>query len=373
MIMYDTPSYERYKRQLLLKGFGETGQEKLSQAKVLVIGAGGLGCPVMLYLAAAGVGTIAVMDDDTVELNNLHRQPIYNMDDIGKLKAERAVTFLKKLNPDILVHPFTQRLTPVIALDILSPFDIIIDCTDNFSSRYLINDACVILNKPLVYGAVSQYEGQVSVFNVQREDNESVNYRDLFPEPPLDGEVLSCAEAGVLGVVPGIIGSMQASETIKLITGIGQPLVNRLFVYNALNNQGYEFIIQKRTGSSSSIPENHEAFRQTDYDTLCEKANQQFEISAEEFGTWIKSGGARVIDVREYGEEPAVPEFIHERIPLSQLSDKIKIIGEEPILFFCQSGIRSTQAVQWMINKYGKGKKVYSLKGGIISFKNHLV
>jgi len=371
--MYDTPSYERYSRQLILKGFGEAGQEKLSRAKVLVIGAGGLGCPVMLYLAAAGVGTIAVMDDDTVELNNLHRQPIYNMDDIGKLKTERAVTFLNKLNPDIHVHPFSQRLTPLIALEILNEFDIIIDCTDNFSSRYLINDASVILNKPLVYGAVSQYEGQLSVFNVQQKDIESVNYRDLFPEPPFDREVLSCAEAGVLGVVPGIIGSMQASETIKLITGIGRPLINRLYVYNALNNQGYEFIIQKRKGSRSFIPENQEAFRRTDYDGLCEKTDQRIEISAEEFETWIKSGSARVIDVREYGEEPAVSEFIHERIPLSQLSDKIIITGEEPILFFCQSGIRSTQAVQWMINKYGKAKKVYCLKGGILNYKNHLV
>ena len=274
MIMAEKKSYERYHRQIILKGFGEPGQDKLTRAKVLVIGAGGLGCPALLYLAAAGVGTIGVVDDDRVDLHNLHRQPIYCMQDIGKPKVDCVKTFLQNLNPDILVIPYPQRLNSSGALEILKEFDIIVDGTDNFSSRYLINDACVLLNKPLVFGAVSQFEGQVAVFNMPRGNEEPVNYRDLFPEPPAPGEVQNCEEAGVLGVLPGIIGTMQASETIKIITGIGQPLVNRLYMYNALNNQGYEWVLQKGKESSSGIPASAEAFRLTDYESYCETASE---------------------------------------------------------------------------------------------------
>jgi adenylyltransferase/sulfurtransferase len=371
--MLEKNSYERYHRQLILKGFGEAGQEKLARAKVLVIGAGGLGCPALLYLTAAGVGELAVMDDDVVALHNLHRQPVYNMEDIGKPKAERAAAFLQRLNPDILIVPYTQRLTSAIALEIMSGFDIIIDGTDNFSSRYLINDACVLLNKPLVFGAVSQYEGQLSVFNVPRKGEAAVNYRDLFPEPPVTGEVLSCAEMGVLGVLPGIIGIMQASETIKLITGIGHPLVNRLYIFNALNNQGYEVMLQKGKGSESFIPTDAEAFRQTDYDRLCENGANQFDISVEAFDRWLKSGMARIIDVREFGEEPIASEFSHEHIPLSQLPGRFKMTGADTVLFFCQSGIRSAQAARWMIDRYGNDKMVYSLQGGILNYKKQHV
>jgi molybdopterin/thiamine biosynthesis adenylyltransferase/rhodanese-related sulfurtransferase len=367
--MQEKNQYERYDRQMILKGFGGEGQQKLARAKVLVIGAGGLGCPALLYLAAAGVGELAVMDDDVVSLHNLHRQPVYNMEDIGKPKAERAAAFLQRLNPDILVIPFKQRLNPVLALETMSEFDIIIDGTDNFSSRYLINDACVLLNKPLVSGAVSQYEGQLSIFNVIRNGEGAVNYRDLFPEPPANGEVLSCAEAGVLGPLPGIIGTMQASETIKLITGIGQPLANRLYIFNALNNKSYELIIQKRKGSHLLIPESFEAFRKTDYDRLCGNAANPFDITVEVFDTQIKTGMGRVIDVREYGEEPGVYEFNHEHIPLSQLSARFKMTDEDPVMFFCQSGIRSIKAARWVIDHYGNETKVYSLMGGILNYK----
>ena len=367
--MEEKKSYERYHRQMILKGFGEAGQQKLAGAKVLVIGAGGLGCPALLYLAAAGVGVLGVMDDDVVALHNLHRQPVYQMEDIGKPKAQRVTAFLQQLNPDILVIPYTERLTSAIALEIINRFDIIIDGTDNFSSRYLINDACVLLNKPLVSGAVSQYEGQLSIFNAPRKGEEAVNYRDLFPEPPAAGEVLSCAEAGVLGVLPGIIGTMQAAETIKLITGIGRPLVNRLYIFNALNNQGYEMIIQKRKGSGSFIPSSAEIFTQTDYEWLCDHSANPFDISVEDFDIWLKSGKARVIDVREFGEEPAASEFDHEHIPLSQLRANFKMDGADTVLFFCQSGIRSAQAARWMTDTYGNEKIVYSLRGGILHYK----
>jgi sulfur-carrier protein adenylyltransferase/sulfurtransferase len=367
-MMQEKKTYDRYHRQVILKGFGEAGQEKLSRAKVLVIGAGGLGCPALLYLAAAGVGELGVMDDDVVQLHNLHRQTLYNMEDIGRPKAERAAAFLKRLNPDLNIITYPERVTTTNALDILGRFDIILDGTDNFSSRYLINDACVLLKKPLVSGAVSQFEGQLAIFNVSRDGEEAVNYRDLFPEPPAFGEVQSCAEAGILGVLPGVVGTLQASETIKLITGVGQPLVNRLYMYNALNNQGYELILQKGKGENPSMPASAESFRQTDYGVWCENSANPPGISVENFMDWLNSGRARVIDVREYGEEPIASEFSHEHIPLSQLSQRFEMTDAEAVLFFCQTGIRSAQAVRWMVDAYGNEKKVFSLQGGILNF-----
>jgi molybdopterin/thiamine biosynthesis adenylyltransferase len=220
--MNSKEKYERYERQILLKEFGVAAQEKLLHAKVLVVGAGGLGCPVLQYLAAAGVGTIGIVDDDVVALNNLHRQVLYNMNDIGLSKAEIAAEKLKALNNEINVVAYNKRFTNKNALEIINAFDVVVDGTDNFSSRYIINDACVLLNKPLIYGAISKFEGQVAVFNVKDEVNKrAINYRDLFPVPPKDDEVLNCADAGVLSVLPGIIGTMQANETIKLIIGIG--------------------------------------------------------------------------------------------------------------------------------------------------------
>src|SRR6476620_5750655 len=190
--MDNTISYERYQRQMALKNFGEGGQQKLLQAKVLVIGAGGLGCPALQYLAAAGIGNIGIVDDDSVSLSNLHRQILYSVRDIGFLKAERAAEKLREMNPEISIISYAGRLTTQNAFSIMDGYDIIVDGTDNFSSRYMINDACVLLNKPLVYGAVSQYEGQVAIFNVKKnKTEETVNYRDLFPHPPGENEVLN--------------------------------------------------------------------------------------------------------------------------------------------------------------------------------------
>jgi adenylyltransferase/sulfurtransferase len=236
--MNDQKLYERYHRQIILPEFGEIGQQKLLKAKVLVIGAGGLGCPALQYLTAAGIGTIGIVDDDVVSLNNLHRQVLYSVNDIGLSKAERAAHILEQLNPDINIIAYNERLENQNAITLFHDFDIVVDGTDNFSTRYMINDACVLLNKPLVYGAISLFEGQVSVFRNQNADD--VNYRDIFPDPPKEGEVLNCAEAGVLGVLPGIIGTMMANETIKLLTGIGDSLINQLLTYNALNNQVYQ-------------------------------------------------------------------------------------------------------------------------------------
>jgi sulfur-carrier protein adenylyltransferase/sulfurtransferase len=374
--------YERYQRQIILPGFGEEGQRKLLKARVLVIGAGGLGCPVLQYLTAAGIGTIGIVDDDIVALNNLHRQVLYSVNDIGLSKAERATNILQQLNAEIKIIPYNERLTVQNALILLNEFDIIIDGTDNFATRYLINDACVLMNKPLVYGAISQFEGQVSVFNSRQHYNdEEVNYRDLFPNPPAEDEVLNCAEAGVLGVLPGIIGTMMANETIKLITGIGEPLANQLLTYNALNNQVYRLALSARKETRSLIPENESAFLRMDYEWLCSSERTHptatclpagkvgSEIDADIFNDLLAKGDVDVIDVREPGEMPAVNDFSNTNIPLAQLSANTSLIKADTIVVFCQSGKRSLQAVKILSGIFGAEKKIYSLRGGIVGWK----
>jgi sulfur-carrier protein adenylyltransferase/sulfurtransferase len=267
--MVKFPSIERYGRQMLIPAFGVSGQQKLLAAKVLMIGAGGLGCPALQYLVAAGVGTVGIVDHDIVAVSNLHRQVLYSTADIGQSKALRAKVVLEALNPEIQIRAYPEQLTPANALGIMREYDIIVDGTDNFATRYMINDACVLLGKPLVYGAVSRFEGQVAVFNQQDQKTASVNYRDLYPQPPDAGTVLNCAEAGVLGVLPGIIGAMQANEVIKLITGIGKPLINRLLTYNALNNQFFEIGLTTQAGTKALIPGDEIAFGQMDYQLLC--------------------------------------------------------------------------------------------------------
>lgn len=369
--MSDKNLYERYHRQIILPEFGEEGQQKLLRARVLVIGAGGLGCPVLQYLTAAGIGTIGIVDDDVVALNNLHRQVLYTVNDIGLSKAKRAAHILQQLNPEIKIISYNDRLATQNALTVIDDFDIIIDGTDNFSTRYMINDACVLLNKPLVYGAISQFEGQVSVFSPHplKGGDEPANYRDLFPDPPKDGEVLNCAEAGVLGVLPGIIGTMMANEAIKLITGIGEPLINQLFTYNALNNQVYQLNLSARKETRSLIPKNEKEFLQIDYEWLCASPVQQAEIDSDIFNRMVTKGNIDVIDVRELHEMPTVNEFNHIRIPLAQLADNTSLIKSDTVIAFCQSGKRSLQAAKVLSGIFGNTKKVYSLRGGIVQWK----
>jgi molybdopterin/thiamine biosynthesis adenylyltransferase/rhodanese-related sulfurtransferase len=357
--------YERYKRQLILKGFGAEAQQKLLSASVLVIGAGGLGCPVLQYLVAAGVGSIGIVDDDVVSLSNLHRQVLYNVQMIGRPKVECAVEVLQQLNPQVTFTVYNERLTNKNAAAILSEFDVVVDGSDNFATRYLVNDACVLLKKPLVYGAISQYEGQVAVFNAQQNNERSVNYRDLFPHPPKEGEVLNCAEAGVLGVLPGIIGSMMANETIKLITETGVSLANKLFTYNTLNNQTYEFALTKRTETTSLIPATIEELQQTDYEWLCSAATVVNEIDATVFNELIADGKAAIVDVREKDEQPVVTEFSHMQIPLNSLQQHTDWLTKDTVVVFCLSGKRSAQAAKQLNEHFGTSKKIYSLKGGI--------
>ena len=370
--MNEKNKYERYQRQVILPEFGEEGQQKLLNAKVLVIGAGGLGCPALQYLAAAGIGTIGIVDHDTVSLNNLHRQVLYSVSDIGLSKAKRAAAILNGLNPDIKIVPYDEQLTVENALSIMERFDIIIDGTDNFATRYMINDACVLLDKPLIYGAVSQFDGQVAIFNYQGDrDEHPVNYRDLFPEPPKEDEVLNCAEAGVLGVLPGIIGTMQANEAIKLITGLGEPLINRLWTFNALNNQVYELRLSAKPETHSLIPGSEAAFEQMNYEWLCSSSTQPFEIGAEQFDELLENKDIEFIDVRELHETPLVNEFDHRRIPMQQVEASAANIKSDTVVLFCQTGKRSKQAVMLLSGIFGTSKKVYSLKGGIIHWKKH--
>ena len=355
---------------MLLKEIGETGQQKLLQAKVLVVGAGGLGCPVLQYLAAAGVGKIGIVDDDIVSLTNLHRQVLYNTNDVGFAKTERAAAALQRLNPDIQIVPYNLQLTNKNALDIINEYNIVIDGTDNFSSRYLINDACVLLGKPLVYAAISRFEGQVAVFNYQGNNNEKpVNYRDLFPVPPAEGEVMNCEIAGVLGTLTGIIGSMQANETIKLITGIGQPLINGLITYNALTNQLYKLSLTASDETASFIPKDKAAFINFNYDMTC-CANNAFEIDINQFDAFLNNNEITIIDVREMDEQPVITEFAHIHIPLGQLNEKAASLKGDILITFCQTGRRSVQAAKLLNSTFYSAKKIYSLKEGIINWKS---
>ena len=259
----------RYQRQITLQGFGIVAQEKLTNANVLVIGAGGLGCPILQYLVAAGVGHIGIVDKDQVTLSNLNRQVLFGQNDLGQNKANVAAVKLASLNDLVKIEAYQQNCDQLFAIDHFPQFDIIVDATDNFATRYLINDACVLLDKPLVFGAVSQFEGQVAVFNVMK-DGLTLNYRDLFPVPPKEGEVLSCADGGVLGVLPGMIGVMQAIEVIKIISGIGNVLANQMFIYNALTNANYKMQIEKNENSSGLTPSSLDDFMKINYESLCQ-------------------------------------------------------------------------------------------------------
>jgi len=359
---------ERYHRQLILKDFGEAAQQKLLNAKVLVVGAGGLGCPALQYLTAAGVGTIGVVDHDVVSLSNLHRQVLYSVMDIGESKAQKAIEILTRLNPEVNFQCYDVQLTAQNAADIISPFDIVLDGSDNFATRYLLNDVCVLLNKRIVYGAVSQYEGQLAIFNCKTDAAKTpVNYRDLFPDPPMEGEVLNCEEAGVLGVLPGIIGTMMANETIKLVTGIGQVAVDRLITYDSRNNQLYEIELMSKKETASMIPPDLDSLRNMDYDFLC-SANSQLEIDIDLFNELMQSERATIIDVRERDEVPRIDQFEHLHIPIAEFQNPNGVLNSDTIVLFCQSGKRSLRAAQQLSKIYGENKKIYSLNGGIMEW-----
>lgn len=366
--MENNSFHERYHRQIILKEFGTTGQNRLKQAKVLVVGAGGLGCPVLLYLVAAGVGTIGIVDDGLVELSNLHRQILFNTADIGKRKVDCAEQLLAKMNPEVVIRTYPYRMDTSNTLDLIEVYDIVIDGTDNFQTRYMINDACVLLDKPLIFGAISRYEGQVAVFK------DPINYRDIFPNPPQEGEVMNCSEAGVLNVLPGLIGNLLANECIKLITGIGETLVGKLQTYNMLNNSSFTIDITPTSLSSALIPTDRESFEATDYHYLC-NTDKMFvnELNKQQFLSLLENEETDLVDVRELGEQPTLNGFHHLRIPLSSFDKHISLIKKDTVVFICQSGQRSKLAArrfEELVNQ--DNKKVFSLEGGILSLRDML-
>lgn len=365
--MESPDSNARYSRHMLLKGFGAAAQNKLRAAKVLVIGAGGLGCPALQYLAAAGVGEIGIVDDDVISLSNLQRQVLYRTQDVGLQKAAIAARQMLELNPEIRVVPYLMRVVNSNALALIGRYDIIVDGTDNFVARYLINDACRLLNKPLVFAAVFQYEGQLAVFNVPDEDGVSTNYRDLFESPPSAEHAPDCNEAGVLGVLPGTLGVMQATEVIKLITGVGKPLVNKLLIYGSLGAESYIIKLSPTRKDVPEGPQTPEAFLNTDYEWFCNATPKTIaELDPETFEAFVEQEDVKVLDVREFGEYPRA-KFQHTQIPLSMLMQDIPVFDETRIIVFCQSGKRSMEAATLIKEHLKSYQEVYSLKGGILA------
>lgn len=346
----------RYDRHLRLPEIGSKGQEKLKLARVLVIGAGGLGAPVLSYLTAAGVGTIGIVDFDSVDLSNLQRQILFCTEDIGKNKADVAAERLQHLNPEVSLFPYPLKLDNQIAISLLAQYDLVIDCTDNFTARYLINDACSILGKPLIYGSIYRFEGQVSVFHYPGSEHPvSFSYRDLFPKPPASGSSLNCSEIGVLGVLPGIIGTLQACEAIKLITGTGELLSGKILMLNALNMSMQ--MIHLSQGMNANSPKNEIEFRTWNYDDFCDAPQKSKTIrtitAGELYRNMQENQSMRFLDVREYAELPKIEALEDLHIPLAEIPNQYKNIPKsEDLIVFCRSGNRSIQAIQLLQEKF---------------------
>ena len=353
----------RYARHIALDEVGESGQQKLLNAKVLVIGAGGLGCPALQYLTAAGVGTIGIADGDTVEESNLQRQILYTTSDVGKLKVEAAKERLNALNPDVSITIYPENLTAQNALAIFRDYDFVLDGTDNFAARYLVNDACVKLNKPFVYGAIHKFEGQVAVFNF----NGAPTYRCLFPENPQQKQIPNCEELGVLGVLPGVIGTLQATEVIKLILGIGEPLSGKLKLINLLTNS--EQIISFNRSEEQVSKAMKIDLSESYIDESCTSAESIF---APELAEWIEQNRSiNILDVREAHETPKLnhPNVIS--IPLGQIPHRAaEIPTDKQLVVICQHGIRSQHAIEFM-KQHNFPNQLINLEGGMAAFHHH--
>jgi adenylyltransferase/sulfurtransferase len=370
-IHFSKEEYARYDRHIIIPDFGLEAQKKLKAAKVLIVGSGGLGSPALLYLAAAGVGTIGIVDFDVVDDSNLQRQVLFGVDAIGKPKAEEAKRRLQALNPHIQINVHNTQITSKNALDIIRDYDVVADGTDNFPTRYLVNDACVLLGKPNIYASIFQFEGQVSVFNYKNAQGElGPNYRDLYPTPPPPGLVPSCAEGGVLGVLPGIIGSLQALEVIKVVTGVGETLSGRFYIFDALNFESRTFRIKRRPDNPVN-GENPTIKELIDYEQFCGmKAVEKpiKEITPQELKQWKEQNeDVQVIDVREPHEYDIV-NIGAELIPLSTVSANAdKIDKAKKVVVHCKMGGRSAKAIRELEEKFGF-QNLYNLKGGILGY-----
>jgi adenylyltransferase/sulfurtransferase len=364
----------RYSRHLIMPEVSLEGQKKLKAARVLMIGTGGLGSPLGLYLAAAGVGHLGMVDFDVVDESNLQRQIIHSTPDVGRPKLDSARDRLLALNPNVQIETYPTRLSSENALAIFADYDIIVDGTDNFPTRYLVNDACVLLGKPNVYGSIFRFEGQASIFYAK----EGPCYRCLYPEPPPPGLVPSCAEGGVLGILPGLIGVIQATETIKLILGQGEPLIGRLLLVDALGMKYRELKLHKNP-ECPVCGEHPTITHLIDYEQFCgiepepaEAANQQWEITPRELKERLDRGEeVFVLDVREPQEWEIGHLPVAKLIPLGQLPSRMhELNSADFIVAHCKSGVRSAKAVQLLHN--AGFRKIKNLKGGILAWSTEV-
>jgi adenylyltransferase/sulfurtransferase len=370
-VTFTKEELSRYNRHIIMPEFGLAAQQKLKAAKVLVVGSGGLGSPVLLYLAAAGIGTIGIVDFDVVEDSNLQRQVLFGVHEIGKPKVEAAKARLQALNPHIEFVLYNTQLTSQNALDIIKDYDVVADGTDNFPTRYLVNDACVLLGKPNIYASIFQFEGQVSVFNYIHANGElGPNYRDLYPTPPPPGLVPSCAEGGVLGVLPGIIGSLQALEVIKVITGVGEPLAGRFYIFDALNFESRTFNLSRRDDNPLN-GKNPTINQLIDYEQFCgvkaiEKPVKEITVAAL-YDLQVKDMPFQLIDVREPHEYDIV-NIGAELIPLATVAEQVDKFNKDiPVIVHCKMGGRSAKAIRELEEKFGF-TNLYNLKGGILAY-----
>jgi len=373
-ITFTQAELERYSRHLIIPEFNIEGQRKLKAAKVLVVGSGGLGSPLLLYLAAAGVGTIGIVDFDVVDESNLQRQVLFGVENVGQPKVEAAKKRIEGLNPHIQVNIYNTHLNSENALDIIKDYDVVADGTDNFPTRYLVNDACCILGKTNVYASIFRFDGQVSVFNYRKKNGEwGPNYRDLFPEPPPPGLVPSCAEGGVLGVLPGIIGSLQANEVIKVVTGVGEPLVGRLFLFDALR-------FETRVLKIAKNPDLEPITELIDYVQFCGMPDEEVaavvkpvkEISVQDFQKLLdEKADFQLIDVREPHEYDIVA-LDGELIPLGDiLQNPNRIQKDKQVIIHCRSGARSATAIRELEANFGF-ENLYNLKGGVKAYAEEI-
>ncbi len=368
---------QRYSRHLIMPEVGMEGQLKLKQAKVLMIGTGGLGAPLGLYLAAAGVGKIGIVDFDTVDVTNLQRQVIHGTKDIGRPKLDSAAERMADINPYVEIVKYETALSSENALDILKDYDVVVDGTDNFPTRYLVNDACVLLGKPNVYGSIFRFEGQATVFH----HGDGPCYRCLYPEPPPPGLVPSCAEGGVLGILPALVGSMQATETVKLIIGKGETLSGRLVLYDALTMRFRELKLRKNP-ECPVCGDNPTVTELIDYQEFCGIPQQQAQEVSEQSGvpeitvTELKSkldAGEPlfVLDVREPHEYDICRLDGTTLIPLGQLPSRVNELNSaDDIVVHCKSGMRSAKAVNFL--QQAGFRKVKNLKGGILAWSDQI-
>ncbi len=367
----------RYSRHLIMPEVGMEGQKRLKAARVLLIGAGGLGAPLGLYLAAAGVGRLGLIDFDVVDFSNLQRQVIHGTPDVGRPKLQSAADRLRAINPEVKVDLYETRLTSANALTLFDPYDIIIDGTDNFPTRYLTNDACVLLGKPNVYGSIFRFDGQASVFYPPH----GPCYRCLYPEPPPPGEVPSCAEGGVLGILPGLIGCIQATEAVKLILGTGEPLVGRLLLYDALRMSFREFKV-RRNPKCPVCGDHPTITRLIDYEQFCGLRGQESapaaaadgmaEIAVEELKKRLDQGeDLFILDVRNPEEFQICRIPGSTLLPLPQLGARFQELNKDrEMVVHCKSGMRSARAIQFL--KQQGFRKLKNLKGGILAWADRI-